>query len=61
MSHQNYMKVSGVLFLAIALVHLWRVINVTPVAFGTSFIPMWASYIAIVVGGYLSYHALKKR
>lgn len=55
------MKVSGVVFLVVALVHLWRVINVTPIAFGTTFVPMWASYVAIVVAGYLSYHALKRK
>ncbi len=55
------MKVSGVIFLIIALVHLWRIINVIPVAFGTSFVPMWLSWLAVLVGGYLSYMALKKR
>lgn len=61
MNHSNYMKVSGVVFLAVALAHLYRVINGLSVSFGNYDIPMWGSYVAIVVGGYLSYHALAKK
>lgn len=61
MTHQNYHKVAGTVFLIVALVHLWRVLTMTPVAFGTFFIPFWASWIAVLLAGYLSYLGLKKR
>ncbi len=55
------MKFSGVIFLVIALVHLWRIVNGIPIAFGTSFVPMWLSWVGVLVGGYLSFVALKKK
>lgn len=61
MSHQNYQKVTGFIFLLIALVHLWRIFNHLPVAYGTHFIPMGWSWVGVVVGGYLASQGLKKR
>jgi hypothetical protein len=55
MSQRSYTLIAGVIFLLIALGHFLRVV------FGVSFvvydinIPMWASIIAVVVMGFLSY------
>lgn len=61
MTHSNYMKTSGVIFLAIALVHLWRIMNDVTIKFGTSVVPTWVSWAAVIIAGYLAYNALKKR
>ena len=61
MSHQNYHKLAGTVFLIVALVHLWRVLTATPIAFGTWFVPAWLSWVAVLLAGYLSYMGLKKR
>ncbi len=55
MSQRSFAMIAGVVFLLIALGHLLRVV------FGVSFvvydipIPMWASIVAAVVMGFLSY------
>ena len=61
MTHQNYHKTAGIVFLLVALVHLWRVLSSMPVAFGTFFVPMWWSWVAVLVAGYLSYLGLSKK
>ena len=61
MTHHNYHKVAGVIFLLIAIAHLLRALTVTPVAFGTIFIPMWFSWVVVIVAGYLSYRGLKNQ
>ncbi|HET8546939.1 MAG TPA: hypothetical protein VFL57_03005 [Bryobacteraceae bacterium] len=55
MSQRSYTLIAGVVFLLIAIGHLLRII------FGVSFvvydvpIPMWASLVAAVLMGFLSY------
>jgi hypothetical protein len=55
MNERSYSWIAGVIFLLIGLGHLFRV------AFGVSFvvndipIPMWASLVAFIVMGILSY------
>jgi hypothetical protein len=61
MKQQTYFKVSGCVFFIVALVHAWRILSVTPVAFGTAFVPMWLSWIGVVLAGTLAYQGLKKR
>jgi len=55
------MKVSGAIFLLIALMSLWWIFQGTPIAVGTDFVANWLKWVFLVVGGYLAYHALKKR
>jgi uncharacterized protein YacL len=44
-----YLLISGVIFGLIALGHLIRVISGLALAIGQFSVPMWASYVAIVV------------
>ncbi len=59
MSHSTYMKVTGVIFLIIAVVHLYRAIYGLPVVIGEFSVPVAASWVAVVVAGFLSYRGLK--
>jgi hypothetical protein len=61
MTHQNYHKFAGIIFLIVALVHLWRILTAMPVAFGTAFVPMWASWAAVIIAGYMSYAGLRRK
>ncbi len=61
MSHQTYFRVSGFIFLAIAVLHLWRIVNNLPIVFGTTTISVGVSWVGVIIAGYLAYHGLKRR
>ncbi|MEK9178200.1 MAG: hypothetical protein AAB801_00290 [Patescibacteria group bacterium] len=55
MSSQTYYRVSGIIFGVVAFFHLLRLVLGWSVNIGPYNIPMWASYLGVVVAGYLSY------
>lgn len=61
MDHKTYFKVTGIIFLVIALLHLWRIANGISVTFGGSVVPVIISWAAVIVAGYLAYQGLKKK
>ena len=61
MNPSTYMKLTGTIFLIIALVHLLRAILGWPVMVGSMMVPVWASWVAFLVAGYLSYQGLSKK
>ena len=59
MSQKAFSLTAGVVFLLIALGHLLRVIvRATFVVEGVA-VPLWASVLAVLVAGYLSYEGLR--
>jgi hypothetical protein len=55
MNERSYIVIAGVVFLLIALGHLLRLVfGVSFVVFDTP-VPMWASLIAVIILGFLSY------
>jgi len=58
MEHELTHKVAGVVFGLVALGHLYRAVTSTSLVYGTTLIPVWVSYLAVVVTGYLSYSLL---
>ncbi len=60
MNHKIYTSVSGMLFILIGLVHLWRVSMGYPVTIGEMFVPVWASWVVIVVAAFMAYQGLHK-
>ena len=50
---RSYIVVTGVLFGAVALAHLLRLIYASPVQIGSEGVPMWISVIGLVVAGAL--------
>jgi len=54
MSHQDYSLTAGIVFLAVFVLHGLRIFYGWDAA-----IHVWASWIALVVSGYLSYTGLE--
>ena len=59
MSDHAYSLIAGIIFLLIALAHLLRIVLGTPVVVQGISIPVWASAIAFVVTGFLSYEGFR--
>jgi hypothetical protein len=50
---RSYLVVSAVLFGAVALLHLLRLIYGWPAVIGTTAMPLWVSVVGLVVAGAL--------
>jgi hypothetical protein len=57
----KYVVVSGAIFGVVAALHAVRALNQWPVHIGTLEIPVWASWIAMVVAGSLCAWAFRGR
>jgi hypothetical protein len=55
MTVRVYTLVSSVIFLLVAVLHLLRLVLQWNVTVGGSSFPMWASVVAILVAGFLSF------
>ncbi len=58
MTQQSYLKISGFLFVIVAIVHGVRIFNSWPMVFGPYQISMWFSWVAAIITGILGLHAL---
>lgn len=61
MDKKTFFSVAGAIFLLVALVHLWRIIQGWAVFVGGYAFPVWASWVAVVVGLFLAFQGLKHR
>jgi hypothetical protein len=59
MSQKTFSLVAGVFFLLVALAHVLRIALSASVVIQNTSIPMWASWIALVVTGYFAYEGLR--
>jgi hypothetical protein len=59
--NNRYALVSGVFFGVIALAQLIRAVNQVPVQIGSVAIPVWASWLAVLVTGSLCAWAFNSR
>lgn len=59
MKPETYWKVTGIIFLVIAVLHGLRVLLGWQAVIGGWLVPMWPSAIAVVVAGYLAYQGLR--
>ena len=55
MSRRAYLLVSAAIFSLVALLHLARVVFGWSAAIGGWSVPMWLSWVAIIVAGALAY------
>lgn len=55
MTSKQFGYVASVIFAIVGAAHLWRVIAGSPITIGTQGVPMWPSWIAIIVAGLLSW------
>lgn len=61
MSQKSFYSLTGIIFLIVVIVHLLRVVNGWSVSIGTFDMPVWASWVAVVLASYLSYQGLRRR
>jgi hypothetical protein len=59
MNQKTFSIVAGVIFAVVALVHLVRIYMDWPIVIGDWSVPMWVSWIALVVAGGLAYLGLR--
>ena len=57
----RYVVVSGVIFGFVALAQLFRAVNQVSIQIGSAEIPVWASWVAVVVAGSLCAWAFTSR
>ncbi len=60
MNKKNFFSVAGALFLLIALVHLVRIIQGWDAAIGTYDLPVWFSWVVVIIGLVMAYQGLVK-
>ena len=59
MKAQTYYKTVGIIFLVIGLLHLLRAINGWEAVMGGYVIPVWFSWVAVLIAGYLGIRGLQ--
>ena len=59
MSQHAFELTAGVVFLLIALAHVFRVIFGLPIVVYDISVPMWASGIAVIITGYLAFEGFR--
>jgi len=57
MSEKTYIAVSGIIFALIAVLQLTRALSGWPARVGTFELPLWPSWVAVLVAGYLAISA----
>jgi len=61
MDLENYYTLAGIVFTFAFLVHGTRVLNGWDMFLGSWLIPMWVSYLAVILTAYLAYHSYSLR
>lgn len=61
LSAKIYTRVSGVIFLAIAVLHAVRLVRDWEAVIGGWSVPIWLSWVALVVAGYLAWVGLREK
>jgi hypothetical protein len=59
MDAKTFSLVAGVIFAVVALFHLARIYMAWPVMIGDWSVPMWVSWIGLVVAGGLAFFGLR--
>ena len=59
MSRKAYFAATGIIFLVIAILHLLRIISGWSPSVEGWTVPMWLSWIALVVTGWLGFEGLR--
>jgi hypothetical protein len=61
MSSKSFLSVAGIIFLIVAGTHFLRVVSGWEVGIHTLAMPMWFSWVAFPLIGFLAYQGLRKR
>jgi len=55
MKQKTYFIIAAIIFLIVAILHLLRAISGLPLIFGVWELPLWLSWIAFIIAGFMSY------
>jgi hypothetical protein len=61
MKERGFFTTVGVVFLLVFVVHLLRVVNGWSFVVGSYEVPMWVSWVAFLLTGYLSFSAFRMK
>lgn len=61
MSQKSYYYVTGGVFLIIAVLHLLRIVNSWPVNIADFAVPIWLSWLGVLLAGVLAYYGLRRK
>ncbi|MDO8602131.1 MAG: hypothetical protein Q7R62_03365 [bacterium] len=59
MRHKTLLQTTGFIFLIITILHIGRIAYSWNVTIGTFTLPLWVSWIAIIVAALLSYNSFR--
>lgn len=59
MSQKTFSLAAGVIFSLIAMLHILRIVFGWEAILGAWAVPMWASWVAMVIAGYLAYEGFR--
>lgn len=54
MNSKSFFLIAGTVFGIVAIAHLLRIVMALPVTIGEWVVPIWASWVAVIVAGGLS-------
>ncbi len=61
MDQRTYARLTGTIFLLIAVLHLARILYRWGAVIGGWTVPLWLSWVALVVSAYLAWWGLSKK
>ena len=59
MSSKAFFLIAGTVFGIVAIAHLLRIFTTLPVTIGGWTVPMWVSWVGVLVAGAMSYFGLR--
>jgi hypothetical protein len=59
MKDKTYFIVTAIVFAALAVLHILKLVYDWNMQLGNVVVPVWASWVCLVITGYLSYAALR--
>lgn len=61
MDQRTYTRLTGVIFLLIAVLHLLRILYGWSAVIGGWPVPLWLSWVALIIGAYLAWWGLSRK
>jgi hypothetical protein len=59
MNQKNFFITAAVIFLIVSILHLLRAISGLPLILGVWEFPIWLSWLAFIIAGFMSYWGFK--
>jgi hypothetical protein len=59
MTHKTFALLSGIIFIIVAVVHLFRLVQGWDITIAGWLVPMWVSWVGLIIPGILGYFGLR--